>query len=114
MRTQRNMSEAVRAFRYKIVKGALELNDGNVTRAARFTGMPKSTFDRWVSILDLAEYARKLRWDRRFHLARLPAGRLPRLLLILCVFLSGATCGGHRRQLKQSITKVMVDARMGL
>lgn len=58
------ISQAVRQFKYKLIKGALEMNDGNVARTARMLGTSRSNLVRWVAVLGLSDCVKQTRVDR--------------------------------------------------
>jgi hypothetical protein len=55
------ISDAVRAFKHRLIKGALELNDGNMRATARMLGTSRNNLIRWSKELDLFDYAAELR-----------------------------------------------------
>lgn len=64
------ISDAVRAFKHRLIKGALELNEGNMRKTARMLGTSRNNLIRWSKELDLFDYAAELRSqakDVRLH-----------------------------------------------
>ena len=55
------ISDAVRTFKYRLIKGALELNEGNMRKTARMLGTSRNNLIRWSKELDLFDYAAELR-----------------------------------------------------
>ncbi len=58
------LSEAVREFQTRFVRYALIETHGNIRQAAKLLGKNPATVDRWVGLLGLRDFARRIRLGR--------------------------------------------------
>jgi Bacterial regulatory protein, Fis family len=58
------LSEVVREFQTRFVQYALVEAHGNIRQAAKILGKSPATLDRWVGLLGLRDFARRLRYVR--------------------------------------------------
>jgi hypothetical protein len=77
------ISDEIRAFKYKLIKGALELHEGNVRKTARALGCSNQSLCRWMRELNLANYAATMRRKRDWWLAEQVAAVLVFAVLML-------------------------------
>lgn len=61
----------IKDFQKGVIKYALIMNGGNIRKTARFLGKTPATMQRWVTICDLDEYARSLRFASNAELRHL-------------------------------------------
>lgn len=53
------ISDAIFQFKHRLIKGALQMNGGNVSATARMLGMHRNNLRRWIEILGLQEFTRE-------------------------------------------------------
>jgi hypothetical protein len=58
----------IRDFQKGVIKYALIVNGGNIRKTARFLHKTPATMQRWVTICELEEFARGLRFASNAHL----------------------------------------------
>ena len=56
----KDLKTAVHGFRREYLRKALANNGGNVCRAARFAGIHRNVFSRWIEIYDLGPFTKHL------------------------------------------------------
>jgi hypothetical protein len=62
------IKQEIRAFKYKLIRGALELNEGNIRKTARSLGCTNTLLGRWMREVGLVDYGRSLRRRRDWWL----------------------------------------------
>lgn len=63
------ISDEIREFKTRLIRGVLERTHGNIRRTARALGTKPATMQRWVKILGLHQFACDLRRRRAWWLA---------------------------------------------
>lgn len=63
------ISDEVRQFKTRLIRGMLERNHGNIRKTARNLGATPASMQRWVRTLDLDDFAKQLRRRRDWWLA---------------------------------------------
>lgn len=79
------ISIAIRNYKSKLIRMALEENHGNIRATARCLGTSPSLMQRWVTVLELDSMARDLRRNHAWWLARVNTSAL---VLVLTLFFS--------------------------
>ena len=63
------ISDEIRQFKTRLIRGVLEQTHGNIRQTARHLGTKPATMQRWVTLLGLDVLARDLRRRRAWWLA---------------------------------------------
>jgi hypothetical protein len=110
------ISIQIRNFKSKLIRMALEHNHGNIRATARSLGTSPSLMQRWITILELDGFARDLRRNHTWWLARLDTSMVA---LVFTLFLSTTLSAQfswptYPVHAPTAIFKVMVDNGSGV
>lgn len=78
------LTQQVRDFKTRVISYGLEHNHGNIRKTARYLGTNPGSMQRWVTRLELADFARDLRRKRAWWL-------VDRCALVVCRLVAGAS-----------------------
>lgn len=78
------IKQEIRAYKYRLIKGMLERNEGNIRQTARCLGCTNTLLGRWMREVGLVEYGRTLRRRRDWWLASVFAEVVVFAVVVVC------------------------------